>query len=508
MAAAGGGKDETWSGRAAFILAAIGSAVGIGNLVRFPYQAGENGGGAFVIVYMVAVFFIGLPVLMAELYLGRRGGGSPVAAIKRLAASEGASSAWGMMAWIGMLASFLIVTFYSVIAGWLLYFMVYMVGDLFASVGANGLGALFGPAFVGREADDVTGTFGALLASPGTMILYHGIFIAVCTFIVSRGVKGGIEKAATLLMPVFFVLLLVLSLISMTTGNAGEALNFLFAPDLGKLGAQFMNGEILVNAIGQAFFSLSLGSAMMITYGIYLSRDTSIPSSAMTVAAADTSVALIAGLAIFPVVFQFGLPAAGGLGLIFGPLLLAFQQMPLGGLFGIAFFAMGVFAALTSAIALFEVPAATAKGDFDLDDAERSKRRFMGTLLIGGLIFVIGVLHAFSQVPIGSDGSGGNFFNEWKPFGNLPLLGGKTLLDATDTLTGSVMLPLGGFLVSVFAGYAVTQSSSREELGFATEKAYQRWRFLIRYICPFFVGLILVWGAVLAPIIAMLTASS
>ncbi|MEM1379704.1 MAG: sodium-dependent transporter [Pseudomonadota bacterium] len=501
MAAARSGKDETWSGRAAFILAAIGSAVGIGNLVRFPYQAGDNGGGAFVIVYMLAVFAIGLPVLMAELFLGRRGGGTPVAAVERLAKAEGATSVWGYMAWIGLLASFLIVTFYSVIAGWLLYFMVYLIGDLFGSVGTSGVGALFGTAFQGRDQAEIQSLFPALLSSPGTMILYHGIFMVLCTAIVSRGVKGGIEKAATLLMPLFFVLLVGLSVISMITGDAGAALNFLFAPDLDALGEQFLNGAILVNAVGQAFFSLSLGSALMITYGIYLSRDTNIPSAATTVAASDTAVALIAGLAVFPVVFQYGLEPAGGLGLIFGPLLLAFSQMPFGGIFGIAFFAMGVFAALTSAISLFEVPASHAKGDFYLDPTLRNRRRVIGAVVIGTVIFIIGVFHALSQVPVGADGVG-NGVNTLKMPGWLPIIGGDNILDATDKITGSIMLPLGGFLVAIFAGYAVTQSSSREELGFAQESAYQRWRFLIRYVCPTVVGLILIYGLFIAPFLS------
>jgi NSS family neurotransmitter:Na+ symporter len=496
MAISKNGKDETWSGKAAFVLAAIGSAVGIGNLVRFPYQAGENGGGAFVIVYIVAVLAIGLPVLMAELFLGRRGGGTPVAAVERLAKAEGASSAWSLMSWVGMLASFLIVTFYSVLAGWLLYYMVLMTGNLFGDIAAGGLGAIAAPAFPGQEADAITGTFKELLSSPGTMILYHAIFIILCTIIVSRGVKGGIEKAATLLMPVFFVLLVGLSIISVTTGDASAAFDFLFRPKFDALAEQFTNGEILVNAVGQAFFSLSLGSALMITYGIYLGRDQSIPSSATTVAVADTSVALIAGLAVFPIVFQYGLEPAGGLGLIFGPLLLAFSQMPFGGIFGIAFFAMGVFAALTSAISLFEVPAAHAKGDFYLDSSIRDRRRVIGSIAIGFLIFVIGIFHALSQVPLEA---GDNFFNSWKPFGNMPILGGKTLLDATDTLTGSIMLPLGGFLAAVFGGYVVSQSASREELGFKTEGAYNRWRFLIRYICPAVVGLILVYGIAIAP---------
>lgn len=491
MAVSRSSADEHWSGRAAFILAAIGSAVGIGNLVRFPYVAGESGGGLFVVAYLLAVFCIGLPVLMAELFIGRRGGGTPIAAIRRLAQADGASGAWGIMGWIGMLASFGIVTFYSVIAGWLLYYAWVMLGDIASNVAASGLSGFAAPAFAGDNAEAITGRFGALLSQPGKMILFHGIFIGISTLIVLRGVKGGIEKAATWLMPVFFFLLVALSVISLIIGDAGAALAFLFTPDFGEIAAQIADGSILVQAVGQAFFSLSLGSVLMLTYGIYLDRETSIPGAATTVAFADTGVALIAGLAVFPVVFAFGLEPAGGLGLIFGPLLLAFNQMPFGALFGLAFFIMAVFAALTSAISLFEVPAAWAKGDIDLDPAVRDRRRLMGSIMIGAAIFVIGCFHALSQVPTSV---GDNFFNTWQPFGSLPVIGERTLLDAIDALTGNVLLPLGGFLAAVFAGWVVSETASREELGFKTETTYRRWRFLIRYICPVVVGAILVYG--------------
>lgn len=500
MAVSQSGSDEHWSGRAAFVLAAIGSAVGIGNLVRFPYVAGDSGGGAFVIIYLLSVFAIGLPVLMAELFIGRRGGGNPIAAIRRLSKAEGGSGAWVAMGWIGILASFGIVTFYSVIAGWLLYFMVFLATDLFRDLMANGISAFADPAFYGEDQSAITGAFGNLLASPSKMILYHGIFIVITTVIVSRGVKGGIEKAATLLMPIFFVLLVALAIMSMVIGNAGAALDFLFMPDFGALAEKLASGDILVSAVGQAFFSLSLGSVLMLTYGIYLGRDESIPGAATTVAISDTGVALIAGLAVFPIIFANGLePSGGGLGLLFGPLLIAFSQIPFGAVFGIAFFAMAVFAALTSAISLFEVPAAWANGDNTLDAATRHRRRVIGSIIIGSLIFVIGVGHALSQVPTSVST---NFFNTWQPFGDLPVLGGKTMLDATDFVTGNLLLPLGGLLAAIFGGYVVTQSSSREELGFKTEKGYQRWRFLVRYICPGFVTLVLLWGVVIAPLLA------
>jgi NSS family neurotransmitter:Na+ symporter len=237
----------------------------------------------------------------------------------------------------------------------------------------------------------------------------------------------------------------------------------------------------------------------MLTYGIYLGRDTSIPGAATTVAFADTGVALISGLAVFPIVFAFGLQPTEGLGLMFGPLLLAFNQMPFGAVFGLAFFVMAVFAALTSAISLFEVPASWAKGDIDLDASTRNRRRVVGTVIIGIIIFVIGCFHALSQVPTSA---GENFFNTWEPFGDLAVVGNQTLLGAIDALTGNVLLPLGGLLVSIFAGWVVTQSASREELGFQNASSYQRWRFLVRWVCPIVVASILVYGLLIAPKLA------
>lgn len=491
-------NQETWSGKAAFVFAAVGSAVGLGNLWRFPYQAGENGGGAFVIVYILCVLAIGLPVLMAELYLGRRGGGSAIAAIRRLAQAEGASGAWSIFAWIGMFASFAIVTFYSVIAGWVLYFAYLMIADLISGIGTEGLSALTGGAFHGVGRAQIDGQLGALVSSPGTMILFHGIFIGLTTWIVSRGISGGIEKAVTILMPAFFVLLVALSLFAMITGDAAAAFSFLFKPDFGALWAQVSDGSILLSAIGQAFFSLSLGSVLMVTYGLYIARDQSIPQSAGIVAAADTGVALIAGLAIFPIVFQFGLEPGGGPGLMFQTLPLGFSQMPFGSVFGIAFFLMAFFAALTSSISLLEVATAWADGDIELAPEERRRKRVIGALILGAICFVVGIAHALSQVPTDV---GSYFFNTWKPANGIPLFEGDTLLDFTDKLTGSILLPLGGFLTSIFAGWIVSKASSREELGFKTDAGFKRWLFLTRYVCPAIVGLVLVWGAIVAPIL-------
>ncbi|WP_051881657.1 sodium-dependent transporter [Parvularcula oceani] len=499
MATVAADNQEHWSGKAAFIFAAVGSAVGLGNLWRFPYQAGENGGGAFVIVYVLCVLAIGLPVLAAELFLGRRGGGSAVAAIRRLANAEGTSGAWTVFAWVGMLASFLIVTFYSVIAGWVLYFALVMVGDLFSGMGDQGIAALTGGAFYGVEQAEIEGQLGELTRSPWTMILFHAIFMGLTTWIVSRGIKGGIEAAVKILMPAFFVLLVLLSIFAMIRGDAGAAFAFLFQPDFETLVERFADGSILLSAIGQAFFSLSLGSALMITYGLYIGRDQSIPESASIVAVSDTAVALIAGLAIFPIVFQFGLTPGAGPGLMFGTLPLGFSQMPFGSIFGIAFFLMAFFAALTSSISLLEVATAWADGDVDLSPEERKHKRRIGALVLGLIAFVIGVAHALSVVPASE---GNFFFNTWHPADGLPLFEGDTLLDFTDKLTGSVLLPFGGLMTALFAGWAVSSTASREELGFSSDGWYRAWRFLVRWVCPILVGLVLVWGAFVSPIIA------
>ncbi|MGV6802509.1 MAG: sodium-dependent transporter [bacterium] len=488
--------DEHWSSRAAFILAAVGSAVGLGNLWRFPYVAGENGGGAFVLVYLLCVILIGLPVLSAELYLGRRGGGSAIAAISRLARSEGKTAAWSIFAVIGMLASFLILSFYSVIAGWVLYFAEEMTKDLIGAIGREGFGAISQGAFAGMERDELTGQLGGLLSNPTQMLIYHGIFIGLTSIIVARGIKGGIEAAVKFLMPAFFVMLIILTIFSLIVGDGAAAATYLFKPDFGALWHGVANGSILLNALGQAFFSIGLGSSLMITYGLYMNKGTDIPGAARIVGLADTGVALLAGLAIFPIVFGFGLEPGAGPGLMFVTLPLAFQQIPFGALFGIAFFIMALFAALTSSISLMEVAIAWADGDIDTPPEVRERKRMIWAAVGGVILFIIGAGNALSQVPVEIQDT---FFNTWVPVDWMPLLKGATLLDFLDKITGSIMLPLGGFLTAIFASWIVSKSASREELGFKSEKWYQRWLFLTRWVCPAAVGFVLVWGAFIVP---------
>lgn len=497
-------SQEHWSGKAAFVMAAVGSAVGLGNLLRFPYVAGDTGGGAFVLLYILCILLIGMPVLMAELFIGRRGGGSAIAAMARLAKAEGKSSAWALVGWVGAIASFLIVTYYGVLAGWVLHFLLISVGDLGANVGNNGVGALAAPAFETLSEAEISGQLGTLLADPGRMIALLAVFVAATVFVVSRGIKGGIELAAKILMPLFFVLLLVLTASSLINGDAAAGVSFLFKPDLGALFARVQDGSILVKAIGQAFFSLSLGSAMMLTYGIYMDRKQDIPGAAQVVGAADTSVALVAGLAIFPIVFAFPALSANldengaGFALLFTTLPLAFHQLPFGGLFAIAFFTMTLFAALTSAIALLEVSVAFADGDIDVSAEDRARRRLIGSIVLGSISFGIGVCHALSQVPAGQD----TFFNSWMPLNSIPMFEGKTLLDSVDLLTTNVLLPFGGLMTAIFAGWVVSSSAAKEELRFGNERDFVQWRFLVRWVAPSFVGAVLIYSAIVAPILA------
>ncbi|ADM08279.1 sodium-dependent transporter family protein [Parvularcula bermudensis HTCC2503] len=501
MAVAGTGQsNENWSGRAAFILAAVGSAVGLGNLVRFPYVAGDSGGGAFIFVYLATILFIGVPVLIAEFMIGRRGGGSAIAAVSRLARTEGRTRAWVIFPILGILASFLIVSYYSVLAGWILHFIQVFAVDIGGRFVAEGPVALTAPAFEGQSDEEIGGILPKLLSQPGRMIVLHALFMAATVFILSRGVKSGIEAAANVMMPIFFVLLLGLTTFSLVTGEAMQALTFLFTPDFSQL-----TGSTLLRAVGQAFFSLSLGAAMMLTYGTYLSRETDIKSSSQIVATADTAVALIAGLALFPIVFASPVLSADvmgdndpGLGLLFVTVPRAFHLMPFGSLFGLAFFVMALFAALTSAIALLETSVSWADGDYDVPPAQKARRRVIGAICLGGLAFLIGIGHALSQVP---QTVAATFFNDWSPLDAIPLFQGMNFLDAIDALATTVLQPFVGMITALFAGWAISTSAAKEELRFDNDSTFALWQTLVRWVAPIAVGLVLLYGAIIVPLL-------
>ena len=322
-----------WSSRLMFILAASGSAVGLGNIWRFPYVAGENGGGAFVIVYLACIFLIGIPILSSEILLGREGRQSPIHTMKTLTKTSGANGAWQFIGWMGALAGFVILSYYSVVAGWAMAYVFEMGSGVFV----NADGATASQVFA-----DFTG-------SPGKVVLWHSIFMLLTMFIVARGITEGLERTVKYLMPALFALLLVLVGYAMNSGHFMEGVAFLFSFDFDKL-----TGAGVLMAMGQAFFTLSLGMGAIMTYGAYMPKDASILSSATSIALIDTSMALLSGLVIFPLVFANGLESSAGPGLMFVTIPIAFGSMSGGTFFGVMFFVLVSFAAITSAISLVE----------------------------------------------------------------------------------------------------------------------------------------------------------
>ncbi|MBE93884.1 sodium-dependent transporter [Marinobacter sp.] len=444
-----------WSSRMAFILAATGSAVGLGNIWKFPYVTGENGGGAFVLVYLLCIAIVGIPIMMAEVYIGRSGRHNPITSFRLVAERNLASPVWRISAIVGVLAAFIILSFYSVIGGWAASY-----------VGHAAMGD-----FTGQSADAIGELFGGLLASPVTLLIWHTIFMALVILVVARGLKSGLERAVTILMPALFVLLLVAVGYATTTGHFGEAVSFLFTPDFGAL---TMDGVLV--ALGHAFFTLSLGMAIMMAYGSYLGNDVSVGRTAVTVSIMDTVVALMAGLAIFPVVFANGLEAGAGPGLIFQTLPLAFGQMPMGSVFGALFFVLLLFAAWTSAISLLEPVVEWLEDKLIVG-------RVGSTVVVGIACWLLGIASILS-------------LNEWSgfaPLGMFERFEGNTIFDLLDFFTANVMLPLSGLLTALFVGWCVAKESLQSNLALAGG-SFALWYNLVRFVTPVAVAIVFVYN--------------
>lgn len=434
-----------WSSHIAFILAAAGSAIGLGNIWKFSYMTGMNGGGAFVLVYLLCVVVIGMPVMMAEVMLGRRGRQNPINTMRMLAEDEGRGRHWQLVGWMGVVAGFLILSYYSVIAGWT---MAYAVRS------ATGV-------FSGMDKEAVSAVFGSFVGNAEQTLIWHTIFMVMTGMVVSRGVRSGLEQAVRFMMPTLFLMLLMLVGYAMSTGHFAEGLQFLFRPDFEELSA-----EGVLMAMGQAFFSLSLGMGAIMIYGSYLSHTASIPRTVTSIAFFDATVAILAGLAIFPIVFANGLEPAAGPGLVFETLPIAFGQMPGGAFFGTLFFVLLVFAAWTSSISLMEPAVAWLMENHGLS-------RVKAAVWVGIVIWIIGIGTVLS-------------FSAWSG----KTLFGKTFFDLVDFLTSNIMLPLGGFLMVVFAAWFMSEKACREELALSNGFAYRAWRLLTRYVAPVAVMLV------------------
>ncbi len=472
------GPHEQWSSRTAFIFAAVGSAVGLGNIWRFPYMAGEYGGSAFVLIYIAFVLFIGVPVLMAELTIGRRGGMSPINSVKKLAEAAKKNPRWS---WIGGLGSFGgglgLLSYYSVIAGLVLAYIIKAAMGVFAGFWADpSVAALTGEAANAAVRVQSAGEINGLFGEPGVMIFWHLVFIGFTVFIVARGINAGLEKAVTYLMPALFLILLVLVGYAMAAGEFAQAVTYLFAPDFSKV-----TGETVLAAVGQAFFSLSLTVGTMLAYAAYLPKNISIHKSAGIIAASDTAVALIAGLAIFPLVFAYGLDVDQGPSLIFETLPIAFGAMPGGAIFGTLFFILLAIAAITSSISLLE-PAVS------YFEEKQGMNRWKSAIFAGGAAFVIGLLSVFS-------------YNEWADLMPLGFVGitevngnPATFYTLIDFTVSSIIMPVGGLLLAIFAGWVVLREDMRDEMGLPEGGIFKIWHVLVKYVCPVVLIIIIISG--------------
>jgi len=431
-----------WTNRTVFILAATGSAVGLGNIWKFPYIAGENGGGTFVLVYLLCIALIGVPIMIAEVMLGRRGKQSPINTMITLAKGEGRNPGWVWLGWMGVAAGFFILSYYSVIAGWAMSY-VFRTG--------SGM-------FLGVTADGANSIFTDLVSDPERLLAWHTLFMVMTMMVVARGVKQGIEKAVTYLMPLLFGLLIVIDIYAMTTGHFMDGIRFLFTP-----GSIDSKGVLI--AMGHAFFTLSLGMGAIMVYGSYLSDEHSIVQASMLIALADTVVALLAGMAIFPIVFANGLEPGAGPGLIFQTLPIAFGHMQGGTMVGVGFFVLLLFAAWTSAISLIEPAVAYLVENKGIN-------RIYASVWIGGLTWLVGLGTVFS-FNIGKD----HTFSIPYVFKDF------TFFDTLDYLTANIMLPLGGLFIALFAGWVMRKESTSEEID-TFPVLFKIWRFLVRFITP------------------------
>ena len=435
---------ESWVSRLAFIMAAAGSAVGLGNIWRFPYIVGTNGGAAFVVIYVLIIFIIGYPIMTTEITLGQRAQKNPIGTFKALAPN----TPWWLVGALGVLAGFVILSFYSVVAGWAMaYFFKTLSGEFTAQ-------------------SDTLNIFLSHIGSATPPIVWHAVFMALTAGVVGLGIVKGIGQAVKYLMPALFVLVVLLMIRALTLDGALEGVSFYLRPDFSQISAQtFLDG------IGQAFFSLSLGMGAIITYGSYMRKEDDVPASAAWVIGLDTGIALLAGLAIFPAVFALGFDPEVGAGLAFITLPAVFAAMPLGNLFGALFFLLLTIAALTSAFSLLEVVVAW------LID-EKGINRLKATLITASIIFLLGVPASLSMGAVELNLFGVPFF------------------DVLDQLQEKFLLPIGALLTSVFAGYVYKAHHVR---ALANEHAQMLklggwFDVLIRYVVPLAIVIILITG--------------
>ncbi len=432
------------------IAAAAGSAVGLGNIYRFPCELGNNGGGAFLLVYLLIVLCLGVPVMLSEFIIGRRAQKNPIGAFKMLRPRSG----WPVIGYMGVLCAFIIMAFYSTVAGWTLEYIVKAIGNQFH----------------GKELSVIEQEFADFHDMGWKNVLWQAVFIFLTGFVVFKGVADGIEKYAKILMPVLVAILVVLGLRAVTLPGAKEGLTFLFKPDFSKI-----TGSVLISALGQAFFSLSMGMGVLITYGSYIQKDDNLTTTALSVTLSDTLIAVLAGVVIFPAAFSFGVQPTAGMGLVFNTLPMIFNQMAGGYFFCIIFFVLLAVAALTSTISLLEVIVA-----YFVEELRMSRR--WATVIASLGCMAIGV---FASLSLKSDTG----FT----------IAGLSFFDSLDFISAKVLLPIGALFIVIFVGWVMGKKTFNEEItngGKLKLSIKSVIFFIIRYLAPLAIAVIFITGFV------------
>ncbi|MFC4322911.1 sodium-dependent transporter [Litchfieldia salsa] len=431
-------QQEQWKSKIGFIFAAAGSAIGLGAIWKFPYVAGTGGGGAFFLVFLLFTLLLGWPLLIGEFTVGRKGQTDAISTYRKLAPNTN----WAIIGKIGVFTNFLLLSFYSVVGGWIVLYLVEALTGRLSGLSQEAYGQ----------------RFGEVISNPTSTLLAQLIFILLTVIVVAQGVQKGIEKASKIMMPALFILFVILVIRSLTLDGAMEGVKFILVPDFTKL-----SSETISFALGQAFFTLSIGASVMVTYASYLPKTQNLPKSALSIIVMNIAIALLAGLAIFPGVFAFGLEPNAGPVLIFTVLPVVFDQLPFGFFFLISFLILFLFAALTSAFSMIEIIVATlTKND--------QKKRKKYTWIIGLLIFIVGVPSCLSY----------GVMADYKIFDRI-------FFDLIDYLVSNILLPLGALLISIFISYKVPKNELFEEIrqGSSIGKvAFALWLFIIKYITP------------------------
>ncbi|MDX9903915.1 MAG: sodium-dependent transporter [Bacteroidales bacterium] len=441
-------KRDSFGSRLGVIMAAAGSAVGLGNIWRFPYVLGENGGGAFLIIYLVIIFAIGIPVMMSELVIGRRTQRNPVGAFRMLSSRR----PWFLVGTMGIVAAFMILAFYTAVAGWTLEYIYQIL--------AGGI--------QGKSSAELTVMFDSFRSESLRPALWFSIFLLATAGIVLGGVRKGIEKSTKVLMPLLFILLVLMCIKSLTLPGAGKGVEFLFRPDFSKI-----TGTTVLMALGQAFFSLSIGMGTLITYGSYIPADNKLASTAVQVSMVDLFIAILAGLAIFPAVFAFGISPASGEALTFIVLPGIFQQVSGGMIFAFTFFFLLAIAALTSTISVMEVIVAYFSEQLNMS-------RRAAIIITTASMFILGIAASLS----------------WGVMRDVKLFN-LNIFDLFNFTTANILLPLGGLLIVAFLGWFFPGQSVRDELsngGTLRVRYYSLYRFIIRFIAPVAIALVFLNG--------------